>query len=162
MYGRARRFLIVGGSGYISGPVTSHLLAQGEHMRNLEPPLPTRRCNPGSPAAPALRVRSRRHGDRSTVERALEGVTDVVILAGLVGDPITKSVPVAAANSNDDTVRACVDALDGNGHNVGIFVSTCSNYGIIGEHEIATENLGLKPSFTRNRNWLLSGSAHAR
>src|SRR5262245_10191149 len=144
MYGRARRFLIVGGSGYISGPVTSHLLAQGERMRNLEPPLPTRRCNPGSPAAPALRVRSRRHGGPQhggTGARRRHGCRHT---CRLVGDPITKSVPVAAANSNDDTVRACVDALDGNGHNVGIFVSTCSNYGINGEHEIATENLGLK------------------
>ena len=145
-YGRARRILIVGGSGYIGGPVTSHLLAQGAHVRNLD-------CHVYHHGAAILGFLSHPRyefvpgdmGDRSTVERALEGVTDVVMLAGLVGDPITKSFPDAAARINDDAVRTCVDALDGKGLNKVIFVSTCSNYGKIGEHEIATEDFALKP-----------------
>lgn len=84
-------------------------------------------------------------GDRGTVERALEGVTDVVILAGLVGDPITKAFPTAAGRINDDALRTCIDAIDGKGVNKAIFVSTCSNYGIIGEGETATEAFPLKP-----------------
>ena len=76
---------------------------------------------------------------------ALNGVTDVVMLAGLVGDPITKSFPAAAAKINDHAVRACIDAIDGRGLNKVIFISTCSNYGIIGDGEIATEDFALNP-----------------
>jgi nucleoside-diphosphate-sugar epimerase len=84
-------------------------------------------------------------GDRSAVERALEGVTDVVILAGLVGDPITKAFPAAAGRINDDAVRMCIDAIDGKGVNKVVFVSTCSNYGIVAEEDAATENFPLRP-----------------
>jgi len=144
--GAERHILIVGGAGYIGGPLTRHLLAQGARVRNLD-------CLVYHHGAAILGFLSHPRyefvagdmGDRSTVERALESVTDVVILAGLVGDPITKAFPVAAGRINDDALRTCIDTIDGKGVNKVVFVSTCSNYGIIGEEETATEDFPLRP-----------------
>jgi nucleoside-diphosphate-sugar epimerase len=141
-----RHILIVGGAGYIGGPLTRHLLARGARVRNLD-------CLVYHHGAAILGFLSHPRyefvagdmGDRSTVERALEGVTDVVILAGLVGDPITKAFPTAAGKINDNALRTCIDAIDGKSVNKVVFVSTCSNYGIIGEDETATEDFPLKP-----------------
>jgi nucleoside-diphosphate-sugar epimerase len=141
-----RHILIVGGAGYVGGPLTRHLLSQGARVRNLD-------CLVYHHGAAILGFLSHPRyefvagdmGDRGTVERALVGVTDVVILAGLVGDPITKAFPTAAGRINDDAVRTCIDAIEGKGINKVVFVSTCSNYGMIGEGEIATEDFPLKP-----------------
>ena len=83
--------------------------------------------------------------DSAALERALVGVTDVVILGGLVGDPITKKFPGESAAINDRAVLGCIDALAGRGLERLIFVSTCSNYGLIPETAMADENFELSP-----------------
>lgn len=141
-----RHVLIVGGAGYIGCPVTTYLLAQGARVRNLDClvydhgatmlaflPHPNYEFMPGD------------MGDAETMERALHGITDVVLLAGLVGDPVTRAFPAAAARVNDQALRTCIDALDGKGLDKVIFISTCSNYGMIGPDEIADENFALNP-----------------
>lgn len=144
--GRERRVLLIGGSGYIGCPVTAHLLAHGGHVRNLD-------CLVYDHGAAMLGFLSHPRyefiagdmGDRSILDRALEGVTDVVLLAGLVGDPITRAFPEASARINDDAVMGVIATLNGRGLNKVIFVSTCSNYGMIGEHELADEQFALNP-----------------
>ncbi|MEM8813072.1 MAG: NAD(P)-dependent oxidoreductase, partial [Pseudomonadota bacterium] len=84
-------------------------------------------------------------GDPATLERALDGVTDVVILAGLVGDPITRKFPEASDAINDRGLLTCIEALKGRGLDKVVFVSTCSNYGLIGEDQKADEAFELTP-----------------
>ena len=69
----------------------------------------------------------------------------MVILGGLVGDPITKRYPEQSALVNDKAIFDTIDCLDG--ANVGrvVFVSTCSNYGLMPEGQIAHENSDLNP-----------------
>lgn len=141
-----RHILVIGGSGYIGCPVSSYLLAHGARVRNLD-------CLVYHHGAAMLGLLANPrysfiHGDmgnREVMAQALDGVTDVVVLAGLVGDPITKAFPAASAMINDAALRSCLDALDGHGLDRVIFVSTCSNYGMIGENEFATEKFDLKP-----------------
>lgn len=141
-----RHILLIGGSGYIGCPVSSYLLAQGACVRNLD-------CLVYSHGSAMLGLLSHPRysfirgdmGDPEVMARALDGVTDVVVLAGLVGDPITKAFPAASALINDVALRNCLDALDGHGLDKVIFISTCSNYGSIGENEFATEKFDLTP-----------------
>jgi len=79
------------------------------------------------------------------VEKALEGITDVVLLAGLVGDPITKKYSEFSEKINAVGIRSCIDQL--NNHNLDrlVFVSTCSNYGLIENDNLADENFELRP-----------------
>ncbi len=94
---------------------------------------------------PDFEVLNGDHANAQVVDRALKGASDVVILAGLVGDPITKKYPEAHDAINEAGIRNLVDALDGRGLQRVIFVSTCSNYGLIPEGTLADEDYELSP-----------------
>ncbi|WP_372422894.1 sugar phosphate nucleotidyltransferase [Salinarimonas chemoclinalis] len=144
--GGARTVLVVGGGGYVGIPVIEHLLARGYRVRNLD--LGVYRNGPASMGLAAREGYAFLHGDfgdREVVARALEGVSDVVVLGGLVGDPITKKFPDESAAINERGMLSFIAALDGRALNKVIFVSTCSNYGMISEDRIADESFELRP-----------------
>lgn len=144
--GRDRKILVIGGAGYIGGAVTPHLLRNGFGIRELD------LLVYGHENAILPKLQQPNYdflfgdmGDPDVLKRALSGVTDVVILAGLVGDPITKAFPQASNDINDAGLMRCIDTLNGMGLDRVIFVSTCSNYGMISEDETADENFQLNP-----------------
>ena len=141
-----RRVLIIGAGGYIGPIVTEHLLGQGYKVRGLDLfVFPTRPVLAEFSGNPNFELITGDHCDADMVDGALKGVTDVVILSGLVGDPITKKYPVASKAINDDGMRALIGLCSGRGLDRVIFVSTCSNYGLIGEDELANEDFKLNP-----------------
>jgi len=73
------------------------------------------------------------------------GITDVVILAGLVGDPITKKYPDLSNQINNKAIQKFILKLQKANLNKLIFVSTCSNYGLIEDGKKADENFTLTP-----------------
>ena len=144
--GRNRNVLIVGGAGYIGGAVVPHLLQSGFGVRDLDLLV----YGHENVVLPKLQQPNYEFlfgdmGDKETLERALVDVTDVVILAGLVGDPITGKFPEAAREINDLGLMCCIETLNGKGLDRVIFVSTCSNYGLIDENETADEDFALNP-----------------
>ncbi|MFC1674055.1 NAD-dependent epimerase/dehydratase family protein [Pseudomonadota bacterium] len=141
-----RKILIVGGAGYIGVPLTTHLLARGYSVRCLDLLMFENR----DVVHPFLGEEGYEFmlgdmADSDTVTKALDGVTDVVLLAGLVGDPITKKYPDESAKINDEGVLNVIEQANGKGLNKVIFVSTCSNYGEIPPDTTADENYDLKP-----------------
>lgn len=72
-------------------------------------------------------------------------ITDVVILSGLVGDPITKKYPNMSHEINNSAIQNFLHQANGNNLNKVIFISTCSNYGLIKDGEKADENFLLNP-----------------
>ena len=76
----------------------------------------------------------------------MEGVTDVVLLAALVGDPVCKRNPeVAPAVNVEGAMRVAAAAADGSPERF-VFASTCSNYGLRDENDPpAVETDELKP-----------------
>jgi nucleoside-diphosphate-sugar epimerase len=88
------------------------------------------------------------HGDicvPGDVDRALDGVTDVVLLAALVGDPVCSKYPDLAREINNAGCQAVYHALGGRGIDRFVFTSTCSNYGLRETDEPATEESELAP-----------------
>lgn len=83
--------------------------------------------------------------DLDALKPALVECDHVVILAGLVGDPITKKFPELSAKINHDGIKALIDSLNGQNLNRVIFVSTCSNYGLIEDGKLADEETALSP-----------------
>lgn len=141
-----RRVLLVGGAGYVGGPLTTHLLRLGYQVTCLDLLL----YGHGSlvlahASHPDYRLVVGDMGAPATLDDALRGVTDVVILAGLVGDPITRKFPREAAAVNDSALGRCIDALDGRGLERVIFVSTCSNYGLVEGDRLVDEESPLSP-----------------
>jgi len=141
-----RKVLIVGGAGYIGVPLTTYLLNRGYDVRCLDLLLfENEPAIHGFLGAPGYEFMYGDMADAATVDKALEGVTDVIILAGLVGDPITKKYPEESAAINDRGLRALLAAINGRNMARVLFISTCSNYGEIPENSLADENFDLKP-----------------
>ncbi len=141
-----RHVLIIGGAGYIGGALSSGLLERGMQVRVLD----LLAYDHGAAISGFLMDQNYSFirgdmGNKADLEDALDGITDVVILAGLVGDPITKKFPDEAHAINDLALKACIDNLNGRGLNKVIFVSTCSNYGLIEDNVLADENFELSP-----------------
>jgi nucleoside-diphosphate-sugar epimerase len=141
-----RRVLVPGGAGYIGSVLTPTLLAAGYRVRVLDSLL---YGNTGTLAG-VLEDEGFEfaHGDvRSSedVRSAMEGVTDVVLLAALVGDPVCKKNPDLASQTNLDGARNVIGAAADAGVDRVVFASTCSNYGLREDDTPATEEDELHP-----------------
>ena len=69
----------------------------------------------------------------------------IIFLAGLVGDPITKKYPVLSKKINRFGIMNFIKILKKFNEKHFIFISTCSNYGIIKKNLKANENHKLFP-----------------
>lgn len=145
-FGDARRVLLIGGGGYIGAPVAAELLMAGHRVRNLDLFLyGTQATTSALMLHPHYELMVGDFADAAVLDAALADVTDVVILGGLVGDPITKKFPRESALINEDGVQRCLDALGRHALNKVILISTCSNYGLMSEGTLATEESELHP-----------------
>ena len=140
------RVLLVGGAGYIGSVLSAYLLEHGYAVTCLDRMI-YRHYHTVWPfvSSESYRFLQGDMGNPADVERALEDVRHVVILAGLVGDPITQKYPLESEAINLQGVRSLLDGLEGKHLERVVFVSTCSNYGLIPENVEATEDYELKP-----------------
>jgi nucleoside-diphosphate-sugar epimerase len=141
-----RTVLVVGGAGYVGNVLVRRLLEAGYEVRVLDRLI----FDHGSAIAPLLEHPrfSLVFGDLrdpDALETALSGVTDVALLAGLVGDPITKTYPDLSNSINLEGCAALIDSLNGRGIDHFVFTSTCSNYGLRTSDDLATEESELSP-----------------
>jgi nucleoside-diphosphate-sugar epimerase len=141
-----RVVLVVGGAGYVGNVLVRRLLASGYQVRVLDDLL----FDHGSALAGVFEEPgfSFLRGDlcvEGDLERALDGVTDVVLLAALVGDPLCKKYPGLARKVNTEGSKRLFSALNGRGIDRFVFTSTCSNYGLRDTDEPATEESELAP-----------------
>jgi len=83
--------------------------------------------------------------DLNQLKKSLKDIFGVIILAGLVGDPITKKYPDLSHDINYLGIKEVIDLSILNNVKRIIFVSTCSNYGLIKDNEMADENFVLNP-----------------
>jgi nucleoside-diphosphate-sugar epimerase len=138
--------LLIGGAGYVGTVITSHFLKLGFKVRALDNFVyDNQEAIQAYLGDENYEFISGDLGNMDTLAKAAEGIENVVILGGLVGDPITKNYPEASNKINDIGVQACIDFFDDKKLNKLIFISTCSNYGLIKENELADENFDLNP-----------------
>ena len=141
-----KNVLLIGGAGYVGTVITSHFLKLGYNVTVLDNFVYD---NQSSIAAfigdPNYSYHFGDFGDVKALEKVSEGIDHVVILGGLVGDPITKKYPEASKAINEDGVRTCIDFFDNKNIGKLVMISTCSNYGLIKENELADEEFELNP-----------------
>ena len=136
--------LVTGGAGYIGSALVSRLLEAGEFVRVFDPLLygdaaltdfqndPRFSLIVGDPTFP------------DDIRRAVEGVTRIVHLGAIVGDPacaLDRGFTIAA---NVESTRLLVQAAATAGVRRFVFASTCSVYGS-GDHEL-NESASLSPN----------------
>ena len=137
---------MIGGAGYIGSVLAGRLLDGGYCVRVLDALLYDN-------AAAVSRLTTRagftfQRGDfccESDLNQSMEGITDVVHLAALVGDPVCKKFPDIAKHINENGTFELIDRLDQFDIQRFIFMSTCSNYGLQPDDTPATEDTALNP-----------------
>lgn len=141
-----RHVLIVGGAGYVGSVMAPRLLAEGHSVRVLDALI---YGNGTSLAGVADHERfSFVRGDvrdDSDVGAAIDGITDVIHLAALVGDPVCKRNPEMAREVNVAGAKRVFDAAGSAGVGRFLFASTCSNYGLRESDQPAAEDDELHP-----------------
>lgn len=143
---KKRHILVIGGAGYIGSMLVGRLLTRGYKVRVLDKLI----YDNGISIVDFLENDnfSFIKGDlssREDLEKSIDGITDVILLAALVGDPICKKYPELAKQTNLEGPKKLVDFLNGRGIARFIFTSTCSNYGLIKDNIPARETSDLNP-----------------
>ncbi len=141
------KILLIGGEGYIGNVLSSYLLKKGLDVRSLDLLL----YNNKICVEKKIEIKNYEfiHGDFRNLQVLNESLNDVevvVLLAGLVGDPITKKYPNESKKINYKGIQDTILQISAN-KNIKkfIFISTCSNYGVLEEKIKATEETVLNP-----------------
>jgi nucleoside-diphosphate-sugar epimerase len=142
-----KNILLIGGAGYVGTVITSHFLRKGYKVTVLDKFVYNNQFAIVPYAGdPNYKFISGDMGSNNALEQTLkEEITDVILMAGLVGDPITKKYPEQSYIINEQGVQNCMNFFTNKGIEKLIFISTCSNYGLIKENELADENFALNP-----------------
>jgi nucleoside-diphosphate-sugar epimerase len=141
-----KSILIAGGAGYIGTVLTQYLLEKDYNVTVIDNFLYKNNYSIhsflGNKKFKFLNIDI---NDSDNISKILDNISNVVILAGVVGDPITKKYPEISNKINEGGVKNFIDCCNGKGLDKVIFVSTCSNYGLIKDDELADENFVLNP-----------------
>lgn len=140
------KILLIGGGGYVGTVLTQHFLKQLHEVVSIDRYIYNNRES-------IINFKDHKsyheiNGDFSDyelLESVIDGVENVVILGGLVGDPITKKYPKTSEEINDISIKKCLDYFDDKNIQKLIFISTCSNYGLISDDVLADEDYELRP-----------------
>ena len=141
-----KKILIIGGAGYVGSVVTSHFLKLGFKVNVLDQFVYKNEFT----VTPYFgdnnyKVYKGDLGNHKILDECSKNVNQVFLLGGLVGDPITKNYPKESGFINEKQVLNCIDYFDDKDIDKLVFISTCSNYGLIKENELADEEFHLNP-----------------
>ena len=141
-----RQVLVIGGAGYIGSVLVRKLLDRGYRVRVLDNLI----YNHGSSIAglaehPDFSFINGDFGNTAKLDAALYEVTDVVLLAALVGDPICKKYQELARKSNLEYPKQLIERMKDFDIDRFVFTSTCSNYGLRNDDTPADEESPLNP-----------------
>ena len=141
-----KNILLVGGGGYVGTVLTKFLLSKGFYVKCFDNFIYNHSsCVSEFIGKKKYELLKGNILNKNNLSTALEGIDYVVLLAGLVGDQITTKYPEESNLINNIGIRNVIDLCAKHNSEKFIFVSTCSNYGLIENNELADENHKLKP-----------------
>ncbi|KON26768.1 hypothetical protein AC481_06525 [miscellaneous Crenarchaeota group archaeon SMTZ-80] len=141
-----RNILVIGAAGYIGSVLVRKLLGMNYKVTALDNLI----YNNGSSLADLYEKENFQFiygdfGDEKILQQSLVKVTDVILLAALVGDPICKKYPELAVKTNQENAIRLFEQLNNTNIKTFIFTSTCSNYGLREDDTSADEESDLNP-----------------
>jgi len=141
-----KNVLLIGGEGYIGNIVAQNLMSNGSIVTSYDNLMyNNHQCVLNKIQLDNCNFIYGDMQDKKRLDSIIENFDAVVLLAGLVGDPITKKYPEESALINDQGVKNVIDLCAKYNVENFIFISTCSNYGLIENNELADENYRLNP-----------------
>ena len=144
---RDRHVLVIGGAGYVGSVLVRELLQRGYRVRVLDRLIyRNERSVEGLVGEPGFSFMAGDFGDPATIDRAIGGdITDVALLAALVGDPVSRKYPEITRQVNLESAERLVRAMRGRHIHKFVFTSTCSNYGRSQSDDPLSEDAPLDP-----------------
>jgi len=121
--------LVTGGAGYIGSTLVPLLLSEGHRVRVLDTLLHGGESLLGVWSHPDFEFIRGDICDPAVVKNAVAGMSAVVHLAAVVGDPACARQPEIARAVNLEASRRLIEASRSAGVQRFVFASTCSNYG---------------------------------
>ncbi len=139
-----KKILVIGSSGYIGQVLTNHLVSSNFEVHAVDNLLYGQ--NNLSLTQIAKENFYFENLDIKDLFKTSKNYYDsIVILAGLVGDPITKKYPKQSIEINENYILDILNnIIKSDLCNKTVFISTCSNYGL-NEKEILNEHSNLQP-----------------
>lgn len=142
---KEKNITLVGGAGYIGLTAASFFLDKGYKVLVLDN-LIYNQENFLRPFLLRENFKFVNYDFRDEIPKSIQNeLQNVVFLGGLVGDPITKKYPEISFEINDLGVQSFIKQIKKLEVEKFIFISTCSNYGLIEEDIDAKEDHPLKP-----------------
>ena len=139
-------FLLIGGAGYVGSILTKYLLDKKMKVQIID-----NFMYKNDFAIKEFLKNSKfqfvngDYTDANLINNLRSNIDHVIFLGGLVGDPITNKYPELAKKINDTGIINCINLLEKKKIKNLIFISTCSNYGLIKGEEKADESFKLQP-----------------
>ncbi len=136
------KILLLGGEGYIGRVVSEFLINKSNYVISYDNLIYGQKNNTDQESFKFIKGDI---ADGKKIHKILEEVDYVVILVGLVGDPITKKYPYESSLINNNYLKDIIKIIFKLNLKKLIFISTCSNYGLINDNDEADENFELNP-----------------
>jgi nucleoside-diphosphate-sugar epimerase len=140
-----RLILLTGGAGYKGATLCRELLASGYRLRVLDNLMYGGKSLIGFLNHPHFEFIKGDVVDTAVVKKSMEGVTDVIHLAAIVGDKPCERDPKRSIDVNYKATQQLAEIARKNKVDHFIFASTCSNYGIADTSTPADEKRKLNP-----------------
>jgi nucleoside-diphosphate-sugar epimerase len=141
-----QNILLIGGAGYIGTVVTDYLLKKNYNVKIIDNLIynsaSSKKFLKNNKKISFLNLDIRNIKSDNIF---LKNIDAAILLAGLVGDPITKKYPQLSEEINDIGNKCTIDAIANSGIKKLIYISTCSNYGLIPDNTQANEEYILNP-----------------
>ena len=138
-----KNILIIGSQGYIGTVLTDYLLKKKNYITGIDNFIYNQK---------EIKFINRRYKfincdlrNEKKIYQLILKTSYVVILAGLVGDPITKKYPKLSNDINYKGIKKIIEICNKVKVKKLIFISTCSNYGATKGDKLLKENHILKP-----------------
>ena len=141
-----KKILLVGGKGYIGSVIIDDFVNKNFQIKSLDFDIYNDQKDINLNKSEKVEFIKFDIRNTNLIDEHLKDVDHVIILAGLVGEFITKKYPKLSKEINEDSIINLIDKVDKfkNIQNL-IFVSTCSNYGITKNNILVNENYSLNP-----------------
>tara|TARA_B100001057_G_scaffold35263_1_gene31959 strand:+ start:5408 stop:6391 length:984 start_codon:yes stop_codon:yes gene_type:complete len=140
-----KKILLIGGEGYIGRVISKYFLKKNYKVISIDNYLYGKENYPNIIVNNNYCFVNAEITNQSVLKRYIDDAENVILLGGLVGDPITKIYPQLSHEVNDLGIRKIIDMCMQVKKIRFIFISTCSNYGLIPENIKADENYKLEP-----------------
>jgi nucleoside-diphosphate-sugar epimerase len=138
-----KNILVIGSQGYIGSVLTDYLLKKKNRITGVDNFIYNqKKINFFNKNYKLINCDLR---NEEKIYKLISKVSYVIILAGLVGDPITKKYPKLAHDINYIGIKNVIKICNKSKIKKLVFISTCSNYGITKGNKLLKENYPLRP-----------------